>query len=72
MKKEKFMAAKTRAKRLAVMTSPKNCIRDYKKWDEKSLQKRYDFLYGIITPILHIEGQEEEFEEEIEEEIDLE
>ncbi|WRG35039.1 DUF262 domain-containing protein [Helicobacter pylori] len=47
-------------------------LRDYKKWDEKSLQKRYDSLYGIITPILHIEGQEEEFEEEIEEEIDLE
>ncbi|GAA8959552.1 hypothetical protein Va33_13660 [Helicobacter pylori] len=43
----------------------KELYRDYKKWDEKSLQKRYDFLYGIITPILHIEGQEEEFEEEI-------
>lgn len=50
----------------------KELYRDYKKWDEKSLQKRYEFLYGIITPILHIEGQEEEFEEEIEEKIDLE
>lgn len=44
------------------MTSLKNWYRDYKKWDEKSLQKRYDFLYGIITPILHIEGQEEEID----------
>lgn len=43
----------------------KELYRDYEKWDEKSLQKRYDFLYGIITPILHIEWQEEEFEEEI-------
>ncbi|GAA6833793.1 hypothetical protein HpHNI24_14600 [Helicobacter pylori] len=48
----------------------KELYRDYKKWDEKSLQKRYDFLYGIITPILHIEEQEEEYE--YEDEFDLE
>ncbi len=40
-------------------TNDKELYRDYEKWDEKSLQKRYEFLYGIITPILHIEGQEE-------------
>lgn len=54
------------------MTSLKNCIATTRKWDEKSLQKRHDFLYEIITPILHIEGQEEEFEEEIEDDFDLE
>ncbi len=37
---------------------------NYRKWNEKSLQERYDSLYGIITPILHIEGQEEEYEDE--------
>ncbi len=32
---------------------------DYRKWNENSLRKRGEFLYGTITPILHIEGQEE-------------
>ncbi|GAA8483399.1 hypothetical protein HpNP86_12240 [Helicobacter pylori] len=44
----------------------------YRKWNEKSLQERYKFLYEIITPILHIEGQEEKFEEEFEDDFDLE
>ncbi len=35
----------------------------YRKWDEESLQKRYASLYEIITPVLHIEGQEEEEDE---------
>ncbi|RTE44522.1 hypothetical protein EJJ36_16530, partial [Acinetobacter junii] len=45
---------------------------NYRKWNEKSLQERHDFLYNTITPILHIEGQEEEFEEEFEDDFDLE
>ncbi|GAA8811971.1 DUF262 domain-containing protein [Helicobacter pylori] len=70
--KRKIYGGKDPSKVISCYDITKELYRDYKKWDEKSLQKRYDFLYGIITPILHIEGQEEEFEEEIEEEIDLE
>ncbi|WRC64905.1 DUF262 domain-containing protein [Helicobacter pylori] len=70
--KRKIYGGKDTSKVISCYDITKELYRDYKKWDEKSLQKRYDFLYGIITPILHIEGQEEEFEEEIEEEIDLE
>ncbi|GAA9468080.1 hypothetical protein HpHA291_12400 [Helicobacter pylori] len=51
------------------MTSLKNCIEIIRS-GMKSLSKS-DFLHGIITPILHIEGQEEE-EDDFEEEIDLE
>ncbi|ACD48469.1 DUF262 domain-containing protein [Helicobacter pylori] len=70
--KRKIYGGKDTSKVISCYDITKELYRDYKKWDEKSLQKRYDFLYGIITPILHIEGQEEEFEEELEEEIDLE
>ncbi|OLQ26215.1 hypothetical protein BJF71_06595 [Helicobacter pylori] len=70
--KRKIYGGKDTSKVISCYDITKELYRDYEKWDEKSLQKRYDFLYGIITPILHIEGQEEEFEEEIEEEIDLE
>ncbi len=70
--KRKIYGGKDTSKVISCYDITKELYRDYKKWDEKSLQKRYDFLRGIITPILHIEGQEEEFEEEIEEEIDLE
>ncbi len=38
----------------------KELYSDYKKWDEDSLQERYKSLYEIITPVLHIEGQEGE------------
>ncbi|GAA7222298.1 DUF262 domain-containing protein [Helicobacter pylori] len=69
--KRKIYGGKDTSKVISCYDITKELYRDYEKWDEKSLQKRYDFLYGIITPILH-EGQEEEFEEEIEEEIDLE
>ncbi|WP_187852595.1 DUF262 domain-containing protein [Helicobacter pylori] len=69
--KRKIYGGKDTSKVISCYDITKELYRDYKKWDEKSLQKRYDFLYGIITPILHIEGQEE-YEEEIEEEIDLE
>ncbi|GAA8539788.1 DUF262 domain-containing protein [Helicobacter pylori] len=70
--KRKIYGGKDTSKVISCYDITKELYRDYKKWDEKSLQKRYKFLYGIITPILHIEGQEEEFEEEIEEKIDLE
>ncbi len=69
--KRKIYSGKDPSKAISCYDITKELYRDYKKWDENSLQKRRNFLRGIITPILHIEGQEE-FEEEIEEEIDLE
>ncbi|GAA8009230.1 hypothetical protein HpMS64_15110 [Helicobacter pylori] len=48
----------------------KKLYSSYRKWNEKSLQERYKFLYEIITPVLHIEGQEEGYE--YEDELDLE
>ncbi|WP_162970994.1 DUF262 domain-containing protein [Helicobacter pylori] len=63
--KRKIYSGKDTSKVISCYDITKELYRDYKKWDEKSLQKRYDFLCGIITPILHIEGQEEEIEEEI-------
>ncbi|GHR10053.1 hypothetical protein JP0089_13050 [Helicobacter pylori] len=69
--KRKIYGGKDTSKVISCYDITKELYRDYKKWDEKSLQKRYDFLYGIITPILHIERQEEE-EDVFEEEIDLE
>ncbi len=62
--KRKIYGGKDTSKVISCYDITKELYRDYEKWDEKSLQKRYDFLYGIIMPILHIEGQEE-FEEEI-------
>ncbi len=69
--KRKIYGGKDTSKVISCYDITKELYRDYKKWDEKSLQKRYDFLYGIITPILHTEGQEEK-EYDFEEEIDLE
>ncbi len=66
--KRKIYGGKDTSKMISCYDITKELYRDYEKWDEKSLQKRHNFLHGIITPILHIEGQEEEFEEEIEEE----
>ncbi len=60
--KRKIYGGKDTSKVISCYDITKELYRDYKKWDEKSLQKRYDFLYGIITPILHIEGQEEEID----------
>lgn len=56
--KRKIYGGKDTSKVISCYDITKELYRDYEKWDEKSLQKRYDFLYGIITPILHIEGQE--------------
>ncbi|GAA8717173.1 DUF262 domain-containing protein [Helicobacter pylori] len=63
--KRKIYGGKDTSKVISCYDITKELYRDYEKWDEKSLQKRYDFLYGIITPILHIEVKKEEFEEEI-------
>lgn len=57
--KRKIYGGKDTSKVISCYDITKELYRDYKKWDEKSLQKRYEFLYGIITPILHIEGQED-------------
>ncbi|WQT38726.1 DUF262 domain-containing protein [Helicobacter pylori] len=54
--KRKIYSGKDTSKVISCYDITKKLHRDYEKWDEKSLQKRYDFLYGIITPILHIEG----------------
>ncbi len=63
--KRKIYGGKDTSKVISCYDITKELYKDYKKWDEKSLQKRYDFLYGIITPILHIEEEEDDFEEEI-------
>ncbi|MBM0620726.1 DUF262 domain-containing protein [Helicobacter pylori] len=70
--KRKIYGGKDPSKVISCYDITKELYSDYRKWDEKSLQKRHKFLNGIITPILHIEGQKEEFKYEIEEEIDLE
>ncbi|WP_181353037.1 DUF262 domain-containing protein [Helicobacter pylori] len=70
--KRKIYGGKDTSKVISCYDITKELYSNYRKWNEKSLQERYKFLYNTITPILHIEGQEEEFEEEIEEEIDLE
>ncbi len=56
--KRKIYGGKDTSKVISCYDITKELYRDYKKWDEKSLRKRYDFLYGIITPILHIERRE--------------
>ncbi len=70
--KRKIYGGKDTSKVISCYDITKELYSNYRKWDEKSLQKRYEFLYEIITPILHIEGQEEEFEEEFEDDFDLE
>ncbi len=70
--KRKIYGGKDTSKVISCYDITKELYRDYKKWNEKSLQERYKFLYNTITPILHIEGREEEFEEECEDDFDLE
>ncbi len=62
--KRKIYGGKDPSKVISCYDITKELYSDYRKWDEKSLQKRYDFLYEIITPILYIEGQEEEYEDD--------
>ncbi len=70
--KRKIYGGKDTSKVISCYDITKELYSNYRKWNEKSLQERYKFLYNIITPVLHIEGQEEEFEEEIEDDFDLE
>ncbi|GAA9571639.1 DUF262 domain-containing protein [Helicobacter pylori] len=70
--KRKIYGGKDTSKVISCYDITKELYSNYRKWNEKSLQERYKSLYNTITPVLHIEGQEEEFEEKIEEEIDLE
>ncbi|MGN8505461.1 DUF262 domain-containing protein [Helicobacter pylori] len=62
--KRKIYGGKDTSKVISCYDITKELYSDYRKWDEKSLQKRHDFLYEIITPILHIEGQEEKYEDD--------
>ncbi|WQT58910.1 DUF262 domain-containing protein [Helicobacter pylori] len=70
--KRKIYGGKDPSKVISCYDITKELYSDYRKWNEKSLQERYKFLYNTITPILHIEGQEEEIEEEFEDDFDLE
>ncbi|GHP56073.1 hypothetical protein VN1192_11620 [Helicobacter pylori] len=68
--KRKIYGGKDTSKVISCYDITKDLYSHYRKWNEKSLQERYDSLYEIITPVLHIEGQEEEYE--YEDEFDLE
>ncbi|WP_240657296.1 DUF262 domain-containing protein, partial [Helicobacter pylori] len=70
--KRKIYGGKDPSKAISCYDITKELYSDYRKWNEKSLQERYKSLYNTITPVLHIEGQEEEIEEEIEDDFDLE
>ncbi len=60
--KRKIYGGKDTSSVISCYDITKELYSNYRKWDENSLQKRYDFLYEIITPVLHIEGQEGEEE----------
>ncbi len=62
--KRKIYGGKDTSKVISCYDITKELYSNYRKWNEKSLKERYDFLYNIITPILHIEGQEEEIEDD--------
>ncbi|GAA7546295.1 DUF262 domain-containing protein [Helicobacter pylori] len=70
--KRKIYGGKDPSKVISCYDITKELYSDYRKWNEKSLQERYKSLYNTITPVLHIEGQEEEIEEEFEDDFDLE
>ncbi|GAA8059943.1 DUF262 domain-containing protein [Helicobacter pylori] len=58
--KREIYGGKDMSKVISCYDITKELYSNYRKWNEKSLQERYDFLHEIITPVLHIEGQEEE------------
>ncbi|MGL2454550.1 DUF262 domain-containing protein [Helicobacter pylori] len=62
--KRKIYGGKDTSKVISCYDITKELYSSYRKWNEKSLQERYKSLYNTITPILHIEGQEEEFEDD--------
>ncbi|GAA7734106.1 DUF262 domain-containing protein [Helicobacter pylori] len=68
--KRKIYGGKDTSKAISCYYITKELYNNYKKWNEKSLQERDKFLYDIITPVLHIEGQKEGYE--YEDEFDLE
>ncbi|WQT51929.1 DUF262 domain-containing protein [Helicobacter pylori] len=70
--KRKIYGGKDTSKVISCYDITKELYSSYRKWNEKSLKERYKSLYNTITPILHIEGQEEEIEEEFEDDFDLE
>ncbi|TPH88837.1 DUF262 domain-containing protein [Helicobacter pylori] len=70
--KRKIYGGKDTSKAISCYDITKELYSSYRKWNEKSLQERSKSLYNTITPILHIEGQEEEFEEGFEDDFDLE
>ncbi len=70
--KRKIYGGKDPSKVISCYDITKELYSNYRKWNEKSLKERYKSLYNTITPILHIEGQEKEFEEECEDDFDLE
>ncbi|MCQ2645359.1 DUF262 domain-containing protein [Helicobacter pylori] len=62
--KRKIYGGKDTSKVISCYDITKELYSSYRKWNEKSLQERYKSLYNTITPILHIEEQEEEFEDD--------
>ncbi|MFP6034079.1 DUF262 domain-containing protein [Helicobacter pylori] len=70
--KRKIYGGKDTSKVISCYDITKELYSNYRKWNEKSLKERYKSLYNTITPILHIEGQEKEYEEKIEDDFDLE
>ncbi|RVY52236.1 DUF262 domain-containing protein, partial [Helicobacter pylori] len=70
--KRKIYGGKDTSKAISCYDITKELYSNYRKWNEKSLQERYKSLYNTITPILHIEGQKEEYEEKYEDDFDLE
>ncbi len=62
--KRKIYGGKDTSKVISCYDITKELYSNYRKWNEKSLQERYKFLYNTITPVLHIEGQEEGFEDD--------
>ncbi|MEJ8620033.1 DUF262 domain-containing protein [Helicobacter pylori] len=62
--KRKIYGGKDPSKVISCYDITKELYSNYRKWNEKSLQERYKFLYNTITPILHIEGQEKECEDD--------
>ncbi|MCQ2665358.1 HNH endonuclease, partial [Helicobacter pylori] len=60
----KIYGGKDPSKVISCYDITKELYSNYRKWNEKSLKERYNFLYEIITPILHIERQEKEYEDD--------
>ncbi|GAA8337186.1 DUF262 domain-containing protein [Helicobacter pylori] len=62
--KRKIYGSKDTSKAISCYDITKKLYSDHKKWNANSLQEQHEFLYDIITPVLHIEWQEEGYEYE--------